>query len=572
MLFASVALLAAAIVLWIVSLQGIDLRRLTDVGLISVLPVTFLASFALVVDAFIVAITARRLHTLLLTILTGVLLLVLYGTPSVIAENPRTGSVWSLAGISEYIKENGSVDRTIDAFFNWPGFFTLQAFVSDISGVSMISVARWAPLYFNFLYLLPLMLIFRRLGMSQRHRWIAVWVFYLANWVSQDQLVPQAFAYFMYLVIIGMLLTSLTSAVMNPNGHIGLILIIVVLFAALAPSHQLTPWMTVFSVAALAIGGRAPFLGLATVMVVLAATWVVFFTGPYLSGHLGTVTGPIGSVATNVDTNLGERYEGSSAGHTAVLNVRVGLSLAVWALAFLGVYVMRRMAAPVRVIAVLALTPLLGLALQRYGGELLLRVYLFSLPFTALAAAAALVPLAQRPRVMRALGLSVVLFIFGVAFLTAKYGNEKMDVYTNKEVSAVRFLETNAPSGARILAAYGNGPLESERYADFNFEVLRGSFVVNGNVDRLAASMQRAASPSYVLLTRSQGTAGELMDGWPPGTLADFRRRLLQSHRFRIAFANEDAIILKVRERSPSVPRQIPGSAPESTPKRAAAA
>ena len=136
-------------------------------------------------------------------------MLILFGTPSFIEYGPRTQSAWRLAGIVDYIARNHSIDRGIDAFFNWPGFFILVAFVTEAAGLdSSLELARWAPLFFNLAYLLPLFVIYRVLALSDRQVWIGLWIFVAGNWVGQDYLAPQAFGYFIYLTMIAVIVAA----------------------------------------------------------------------------------------------------------------------------------------------------------------------------------------------------------------------------------------------------------------------------------------------------------------------------------------------------------------------------
>ena len=138
--------LATSLVLWAVSLRSIDLRRVTDVGLISALPPTFLPPRLLLLTvSFGLAVAGPRLVPLLFLQL-GVQVLILFGTPSFIEYGPRTESAWRLAGIVDYIAQNHSIDRGIDAFFNWPGFFILVAFLTDAAGLTnSLELARGRP-------------------------------------------------------------------------------------------------------------------------------------------------------------------------------------------------------------------------------------------------------------------------------------------------------------------------------------------------------------------------------------------------------------------------------------------
>src|SRR5215469_4462074 len=101
----------------------------------------------------------------------------------------------------------GTVAPDLDAYFNWPGFFALAAFVTQVAGYhTILSYAAWAPVFFNLIYLGPLYIIFTTATTDKRLVWLALWFFYLTNWIGQDYFSPQGFNFFLYLVIIAILL------------------------------------------------------------------------------------------------------------------------------------------------------------------------------------------------------------------------------------------------------------------------------------------------------------------------------------------------------------------------------
>src|SRR5690606_16281651 len=162
------------------------------------------------------------------------------------------------------------------------------------------------------------------------------------------------------------------------------------------------------------------------------------------------VSGPVGSVGTNIDANLTERFRGSP-GHIFINYMRSGMSLGVWGLAFLGI--LRRVRRGYRDwgLILLAATPFPLLALQAYGGELLLRIYLYSVPFMAFLGAALFY---TTPRLGRSLLASLLLFVTCVillaGFLFARYGNERMTYFTADEFDAVEFLYDTAEPGSQL--------------------------------------------------------------------------------------------------------------------------
>ena len=195
------------------------------------------------------------------------------------------------------------------AYFNWPGFFVLAALLSKAAGVrDLLPVAAWAPVGFALLYLPPLIVLMRALTSSPAVVWMAVWVFYLGNWVGQDYLSPQAFAFFLYLVLLAIVLTWLRSLSRwwPPWAHVhvvpgpacslggspqraGMVAIALLVFAAIVPSHQLTPFAVLPGIAGLVLARRCSARGLPVAMAVILGTWISFMTVAYLAGHVQSI-------------------------------------------------------------------------------------------------------------------------------------------------------------------------------------------------------------------------------------------------------------------------------------------
>ncbi len=77
---------------------------------------------------------------------------------------------------------------------------------------SPLSYAAWGPVFFNLLWLPALLFIFHTATEDRRLSWLAVWFFYLGNWIGQDYFSPQALAYFLYLVVLAICLAWFRAA------------------------------------------------------------------------------------------------------------------------------------------------------------------------------------------------------------------------------------------------------------------------------------------------------------------------------------------------------------------------
>src|SRR5690606_2991904 len=132
---AIVALLIASVLLWAASLEHINVRLMDDTGLISVLPPAVFLSLLLLCASFSLTITRQTLSVPLVFVHLVLLIVMAYGITSFVYDSPRFAIGWKLAGIINYVREYGSVDGRIDAFFNWPSFFILMAFLTDAAGL-----------------------------------------------------------------------------------------------------------------------------------------------------------------------------------------------------------------------------------------------------------------------------------------------------------------------------------------------------------------------------------------------------------------------------------------------------
>ncbi|HET7093206.1 MAG TPA: hypothetical protein VFI22_07010, partial [Thermomicrobiales bacterium] len=192
--FAPAALAVGALALWATSLGAIQIDRIDDLGLISALPAPFFAALIMLTVGYCWTLRQRPLSLPLLALHVVLLIVMLYGVASAVEGLPRYHSVWKHFGVIDYIQRTGQVNPRIDAYFNWPGFFILFAFIADIAGLrDWPQFANWIPVFLNLLYLGPLLVILRTATKDVRLIWLAIWLFYLTNWIQQDYFSPQGF-------------------------------------------------------------------------------------------------------------------------------------------------------------------------------------------------------------------------------------------------------------------------------------------------------------------------------------------------------------------------------------------
>ncbi|MGW2487116.1 lipopolysaccharide biosynthesis protein [Streptomyces sp. NPDC001606] len=586
-------LIAALLLYWVPALRlgEADLDRMGGLGLVSVLPLPTLVGAALLITVFAGLLRLRREHRALLLLTLLATVVSLHALPAVIETEPRFPTAWQHLGFLDYIDRTGSAVPDLDARWSWPGFFAVTAFVGRACGVTdFTEVIRWWPTAVQLAYLAPVFLLTRALRASWRAKWTGVWIFVLCGWVGQDYFSPQGFTYLLYLAFVAILLVWFRpprviwtkarpgEAEVRPadrRQRAVLLLVLIALYAATVPAHQLTPFVMLGVLAALVLLGRSELRGLPLLFAVLVAVWVGFMAEPYWSGHFDDLFGGVGGVGSNVSTSVSGRIQGGSPTHKLVLYTRVLLAGSLLACACWGWWRRRLHRYRDRSLLVLTFVPFLGFGMQSYGGEMALRVFMFAVPGAALLAALALFPRAgdtagERAGVRRNLAplaaLLAGLLLMG-GFLVARWGNEPFERTRPGEVAAMDWVYAHDRPTVRLLwltqdtvndvtPALPWGARDMERVDYVPTLAPADPVLVSG----LVTSLKEAGPNSYLMINRSQVTYLELDAGypasWEPRLLGnlDGRRELTK------VFADADVTVYALRERpSGAVPKPDPG-------------
>ena len=130
--------LSVALALWSLSLHSVDIRQMNDLGLVSVLPASIVIALFLLNVSFCVTMGQERVRVPVAFLHLALLIFMLYSVTTLVEEAVRFATVYTHAGYTEYIMRTGSVDPSLDAYFSWPGFFVLSAFVTQAAGYHSI--------------------------------------------------------------------------------------------------------------------------------------------------------------------------------------------------------------------------------------------------------------------------------------------------------------------------------------------------------------------------------------------------------------------------------------------------
>src|SRR5207245_9140780 len=125
--------------------------------------------------------------------------------------------------------------------------------------------------------------------------------------------------------------------------------------------------------------GRCALRGLPGLLAVIAVGWISFAAVAYWSGHLPTIFGQIGKLGGTINASVGSRLIGTPV-HQIPVHGRIALAALIVGMALLGLLRRRHRGMSDRALVILLVAPLSIAALQNYGGEIALRIYLFALP------------------------------------------------------------------------------------------------------------------------------------------------------------------------------------------------
>ncbi|MEB3961275.1 lipopolysaccharide biosynthesis protein, partial [Streptomyces kunmingensis] len=575
-------LLVAALGLYwgpVLAMGEADLDGMGGLGLVSVLsPVTLLGA-ALLIGVFASLLWLERPHKRLLMLTLLATVVSLHALPAVIEAEPRFATAWQHLGFMDYIDRTGSAVPDLDARWSWPGFFAAAAFLAKACGVSdLTELLRWWPTVIQLLYLAPMFLLLRSVRASWRAKWTGLWIFILSGWVGQDYFSPQGFTYLLYLMFVAILLVYFRAPhVLWSTRRPGeveveptdrrqrtvLLGVLIVLFAATVPAHQLTPFVMLGVLAVLVVVGRSELRGLPLLLGVIVVSWLGFLAEPYWSGHFHDLFGGVGGVGGNVTSSVSGRIQDGSSTHKLVLYTRVALAGGVMAFACFGWWRRRDWKYRERSLLVLTFVPFLGFGMQSYGGEMALRVFMFALPGAALLAGLGLFPRTgvtakerDRERVTLAplAALMAGLLLMG-GFLVARWGNEPFERIRPGEVAAMDYVYAHDEPTVRLLwlsddivdnvtpsLPWGARDMEKVQYVPTLAPV--DPVLVGG----LVKALKDAGPNSYLIINRSQVVYLQLDVGYAKTWPTRLMHTLDNRQELKKVYLNDDVTMYQLRE------------------------
>ncbi len=590
------ALVCVSLLSWLLSLLDADLGRISGIGLLSAMPVTFFLAFGLLIVGFAAAASSDDVKPKVLGAYVLSLILVLFATTAVLYQEPRYGWVYKHFGVINLIATTGHVNRQIDIYNNWPAFFAVNAWLSKTARVAPIAYAGWAQLFFNLIDLAAVRFALRGLTRDERLLWTAAFFFVLGNWVGQDYLAPQAFGFTLSLVVLGLCLrcgspprmrwrqngrlTAAQTQALQHGAHLpratqlphtaplrrehedqalaaplaskAALLAGGACFLAVVISHQLSPVLLILSVTALAVFVRVVPLWVPAVMAALEVWWVVL-AWPFVGTHFSIIE-PGGEGAAAAGRDLSAALPGAALSFyapAALMAMMAGLAVLGTARRLRGG---KRDLVPICLIG----APLLGVGAQSYGGEGPYRAYLFALPWVGFLAALACArwPVTGRPMRISLPRVLVVAPAAGVFLLFACFGQELANRISPDDVRAETWYEQHAPAGSLRIDLAPNAPDRlTPRYplvslrdpsALLDQPGFIGHRLGTADIPRLERLIrQQRAVRAYVVVSRGQEDYGRLNGLLPKGSVTSLVGALERSGAFRLVYQRPTAWVFE---------------------------
>jgi hypothetical protein len=482
----SPAIAAVALALSIVSLAGARLR-LDGYGLFHSLPWPYYAGLAGLPLASAVEWRRRPSRPWLLLAYVTAFLVLVWLTPYVLEGTPRFRTSYLSYGYVDPVFRGLGLHPNLFVYHNWPLFALAMAGLQSVTAISPLNLMAFFPTVIMVLYLVPLSALllmatdrswpgparswrtFLRRPVGTNGLWVAgLWLFVVFQWTNQDYFSPQALAFLFYLG----LMVVLAHTALRRSGRFNAVsgAATVILFTLIVATHVLTGLIALFVISGLTLTRqlRRPTLLLLCLLVFVA--WQAYPAAPFYAGYGHRLLQTVFAAGDFVQSNVSGRISGSGA-HLTVSRLRVGVTAIVFALGLIAVLsqlkLRRRLPRPLALwrslshelrfaLAWLIATVLVG-PVSVYGGEMLIRTELFSLPPLAMIIAAS----ANRRRVLAV--VAATLTVMAPLNILTHYGNELYDYVSPGEIAGFEFIANHlAPGGAKIYGGFpGCGFLRS---------------------------------------------------------------------------------------------------------------
>jgi hypothetical protein len=573
---------------WLVGLRLSDASSVGNYGLLSVLHPLFFVAVAACVVRFLVELGRPRWRGWVLLGQTALLVVIMHATVPLLIHEPEYAWSYKHVGVVQMFASQGHITNPDDLYEQWPTFFAAVAHLAAGSGVDPLRLAAWAPVFFDLAFCVPIFAVARTLAADPRVPYLTVFLFSAIDWVAQDYLAPQPYAYVMALGSLLVVLRWLRRTARTPTGRLRLpervrvpdrvkrlwswvsrgaapvpytsnavswaaTGVLCVVFAVVVAAHQLSPYLIAISAAGLAVVGLVRPLRIVPIMIGICLVYLI--PRYQVADDYGLFSGF--NLFSNART--AKLATGASDGRLFSVDVVQLLTLTVWGLAALAVVTAWRRPGMVAAPAVLAFIPFGLLAVQSYGGEAIFRVFLFSAPWCAYLIATLLLRRTWVPRLGAVPAGTVAVVLAVLATLQGAHGQLAATTFTRTEVAAAQYLYGHAEPGADIVFAADNFPTRlTANYGQFAYGANADHTLITSD-DRLglfeltpdgeSTFNQRfdATVAAYLVFSPSMVAYLRYFGYMPPETLTTLEQLVQHSTHWSLYYRDGDVRVYKFK-------------------------
>lgn len=544
------------------AIPRVDPDRIDDAGLISALPTMWFVGAALIVLGIFTCLEEAGAWRAAAFAHLVALVVVLHGLPGMVDEHPRFPVAWLHAGFIDEIATSGELFPRIDGRFSWAGFFSGGALLQELSGQpDVLWLVRFTPIALNLAAVLAILVLGPLVGATRRQAFVAGLLYVVANWIGQDYFAPQATTFILYLAVVALVLRYFgTDPAVNLSPRWMRIIrperppvvsvddrqrlaawtISLLVAVGLMMSHQLSPMFLGLALLALAATRCVSVRGLPFIVLGLFLAWLSFSAEAYWVGHLDNIVGSVGQVTSLVQSNVAERAAAPSAERQLVVRSRMLLPITLWVIALFSAIRLRRQWRTPLPLVCLLVAPFPPLAVQPYGGEMIMRVTLFALPATALLCARLLAPEGLFTR-RRRIALAVVFTAMIPVFVLTRFGNEKFERVPPADAVLARELYASVPDGSTVFVRNRQTLVQADRVDQVRFRQLP-----RVELDQVIDEMEKFGDAVFLMFTEGQAAFGQVTRGYPDGWLQEIEAEFVSTGRFVEVARHGDAVLLRL--------------------------
>lgn len=586
---ARIALAAAttATILWVAAASTVNWREIDQLGLVPLLPATWkVAYYGLLVSIALYAVS-KSPKPWIIGFSVATLIAMIYVSPVIIYDAPAYPWTYKHVGVTELLLKVHEPFTSVDIYNRWPSFFGQAGVFTRFGGFSnTVQYVQWSEFYFVSLQAMIVASLARTEHRSYGFAGLTVTMFVLINWIGQAYFSPQATAFTLMLAVMllvwgqlyangnvfgrlvarigGMLVrTKQQWARQSDDTEWSKLVACVVALAlvlGLAMVHQLTPYVLLMQ------------LFLITFLGFMRPWWLLFaaagVTILYLLPQFNWINenfGVFNSLDPTRNVSREQVVEYACNAACKKVNNTVMFSTGAWAFgAAIATLVIGRRRPETRLplLVLCFFAPFLTLLGQSYGGEAILRVVMFSAPFSGMLIALSVI-VAKRVNVRRIASVVLVLAM-GYSFMYAFYGMAGDRYISQDGIRAGEYLYENAPPRSLVIPTGPNLPGQLganywQVYSPYEGIYLCWDVFQNEYSPQMAASVAAWSSLStkdvFIVSSPQQLRVPTEAGFLKPGVGQKLLDGLVDSGRFKVWHKDGDTTIY----------RYVPGSGPNAT-------